>query len=224
MVGTAAHPPKPHPPKPHWRGLLHQWAAFVAALAGVPLVVAVAVRRGTGAAIATSIYAVTVIALFGVSATYHRGTWTPKARVRMRRLDHSMIFVFIAGTFTALSVLALRPSTARMILLIVWSGAMLGLVLSLEILPAPRWLNVVVYLSLGWVAVLVVPELERRAGAAVLVLVAVGGALYTLGAIAYGTKRPDPSPLVFGYHEVFHLCTILAAICHYTAIWLAVYA
>ena len=135
-----------------------------------------------------------------------------------------MIFVFIAGTFTALSVLALRPSTARMILLIVWSGAMLGLVLSLEILPAPRWLNVVVYLSLGWVAVLVVPELERRAGAAVLVLVAVGGAFYTLGAIAYGTKRPDPSPLVFGYHEVFHLCTILAAICHYTAIWLAVYA
>lgn len=169
-------------------------------------------------------YAVTVVGLFAVSAIYHRGNWSPAGRARMRRLDHSMIFVFIAGTFTALSVLALSPSAARNILTVVWVGAFVGLLLSLEIVPAPRWLNVIAYLSLGWAGVFVIPDLTRHAGIAALVLIAVGGAFYSLGAVAYGTRRPRLSPTVFGYHELFHLCTIIAALCHYLAIWLAVYS
>ncbi len=211
-------------PKPRWRGVLHSWAAVVAALAGVPLVVMASVHRGLGAGIGTGVYACTVVGLFAISATYHRGNWSPAGRARMRRLDHSMIFVFIAGTFTAMSVLALSPSTARNILLVVWVGASVGLLLSLEVVPAPRWLNVVAYLSLGWAGVFVIPDLTRQAGYAALVLIAVGGAFYSLGAVAYGTRRPRLSPTVFGYHEVFHLCTIVAAICHYIAIWLAIYS
>ncbi len=214
----------PTMPKPRWRGVLHSWAAVVAALAGVPLVVMASVHRGLGAGIGTGVYACTVVGLFAISATYHRGNWSPAGRARMRRLDHSMIFVFIAGTFTAMSVLALSPSTARNILLVVWVGASVGLLLSLEVVPAPRWLNVVAYLSLGWAGVFVIPDLTRQAGYAALVLIAVGGAFYSLGAVAYGTRRPRLSPTVFGYHEVFHLCTIVAAICHYIAIWLAIYS
>ena len=211
-------------PKPRWRGVLHSWAAVVAGLAGVPVVVMASIHRGLGAGIGTGVYACTVVGLFAVSATYHRGSWTPSGRARMRRLDHSMIFVFIAGTFTAMSVLALSPSAARNILIVVWAGAFVGLLLSLEVVPAPRWLNVVAYLSLGWAGVFVIPDLTRQAGYAALVLIAVGGAFYSLGAIAYGTRRPRLSPTVFGYHEVFHLCTIIAAICHYIAIWLAIYS
>lgn len=211
-------------PKPRWRGVMHSWAAVVAALAGVPLVVMASVHRGLGAGIGTGVYACTVVGLFAISATYHRGSWSRAGRARMRRLDHSMIFVFIAGTFTAMSVLALSPSAARNILLVVWVGALVGLLLSLEVVPAPRWLNVVAYLSLGWAGVFVIPDLTRQAGYAALVLIAVGGAFYSLGAVAYGTRRPRLSPTVFGYHEVFHLCTIVAAICHYIAIWLAIYS
>ena len=210
--------------KPLWRGVIHTWAAVVAVLAGIPLVAVTSVRRGFGAGVGTAVYAVTVFGLFAVSATYHRGNWTPQARSRMRRLDHSMIFVFIAGTFTAMSVLALSPSTARTILIVVWVGAAAGLLLSLELLPAPRWLNVVAYLSLGWAGVFLIPDLTRHVGIAALVLVAVGGAFYSLGAVAYGTRRPHLSPAVFGFHEVFHLCTVVAAVCHYAAIWLSVYS
>ena len=224
VMGGATSPSAAAHPKPRWRGVLHSWAAVAAVLAGIPLVVMASVHRGRGAGIGTAVYAVTVAGLFTVSATYHRGNWTIEARARMRRLDHSMIFVFIAGTFTAMSVLALTPSTARKILIVVWVGALAGLILSLELVPAPRWLNVVAYLSLGWAGVFVIPDLTRRAGVAALVLVAVGGAFYSLGAAAYGTRRPRLSPTVFGFHEVFHLCTIIAALCHYIAIWLAVYS
>lgn len=214
----------PASPKPRWRGVLHSWAAVVAALAGVPLVVMASVHRGLGGGIGTGVYAFAVLGLFAVSATYHRGSWTPAGRARMRRLDHSMIFIFIAGTFTAMSVLALSPSAARNILFVVWVGASVGLLLSLEVVPAPRWLNVVAYLSLGWAGVFVITDLTRQAGYGALVLIAVGGAFYSLGAVAYGTRRPRLSPSVFGHHEVFHLCTIVAAICHYIAIWLAIYS
>jgi hemolysin III len=214
----------PTMPKPRWRGVLHSWAAVVAGLAGVPLVVMAWVHRGLGAGIGTLVYACTVVGLFAISATYHRGNWSPTGRARMRRLDHSMIFVFIAGTFTAMSVLALSPSVARNILFVVWVGALVGLLLALELVPAPRWLNVVAYLSLGWAGVFVIPDLTRQVGIAGLALIAAGGAFYSLGAAAYGTRRPRLSPTVFGYHEVFHLCTIIAAICHYIAIWLAIYS
>ena len=224
-IASDAAPPTSHtPPKPRWRGVLHSWAAVVAVLAGVPLVVMASVHRGLGAGVGTAVYAITVVGLFTVSATYHRGNWGPEAKARMRRLDHSMIFVFIAGTFTAMSVLALTPSTARTILIVVWVGALAGLLLSLEVVPAPRWLNVVAYLSLGWAGVFVIPDLTRQAGVAALVLVAAGGAFYSLGAVAYGTRRPALSPTVFGFHEVFHACTIVAALCHYITIWLAVYS
>ena len=209
--------------KPRWRGVLHQWAAPISLAAGVPLVVLTAVERGSGAALAIGVYVVTIILLFTISALYHRRSWAPEARARMRRLDHSMIFVFIGGTYTAFAAVALRPHTARVLMAVVWSGVALGLVLSLGWTRAPRVLNVAVYLALGWVAVFIVPELLRHGGVAALVMLLCGGGLYTVGAVAYGLKRPDPSPLVFGYHEVFHLCTVLAAGCHYIGVWLALY-
>ena len=179
----------PTMPKPRWRGVLHSWAAVVAALAGVPLVVMASVHRGLGAGIGTGVYACTVVGLFAISATYHRGNWSPAGRARMRRLDHSMIFVFIAGTFTAMSVLALSPSTARNILLVVWVGASVGLLLSLEVVPAPRWLNVVAYLSLGWAGVFVIPDLTRQAGYAALVVTGKGeAAAGVVTATAFGPR------------------------------------
>jgi hemolysin III len=210
-------------PKPRLRGVLHQWAAPVSFLAGVPLIVLTGVERGRGAATLVAVYVLTIVLLFSISALYHRRSWSPASRARMRRLDHSMIFVFIGGSYTAFAALAMKPATARMLMVVVWTGVAIGLALSLAWTTAPRFLNVLVYLALGWVAVFIVPQILHHAGVAALVLVVVGGAFYTVGAITYGLKRPDPSPLVFGFHEVFHLCTILAAMCHQLAIWLALY-
>jgi hemolysin III len=165
-----------------------------------------------------------VLGLFGVSALYHRRTWTTaRSRTVMRRLDHSMIFVFIAGTYTPVAVLAMDPDTARWVLAVVWTGALAGVVLKSAWPHAPAWVGVPVYIALGWVAVFVLPDLLANAGAAALVLLLAGGLLYTVGALIYATRWPNPWPATFGFHEFFHACTVLAASCHHVAIWLTLF-
>jgi hemolysin III len=141
----------------------------------------------------------------------------------MSRLDHSMIFVFIAGTYTPFALLAMPPRTGRIVLAVVWIGAVAGVLLKVAWIGAPRGLTVPIYLGLGWVAAFVLPDLLRHGGVAALVLIAAGGVIYTLGGIVYAVRRPDPVPHVFGFHEVFHACTVVAALCHYVAIWLVLY-
>jgi hemolysin III len=210
--------------RPRLRGWLHVWAFGVSVAAGIVLVSVVGATRGAEAALATSIYALTVCLLFGTSAVYHRVKWSrPSRHALLARLDHSMIFVFIAGTYTPFAVLAMPEDTGRIVLAIVWLGALGGVLLKTSWITAPRWLGVPLYLGLGWVAVFVLPSLFTHGGVATFVLLIVGGLIYTFGGIVYGLKRPDPWPRVFGYHEVFHLCTVVAATCHMVAVWLAVY-
>ena len=210
--------------KPRLRGFLHTYAAAISIASGAALVAVAAALRGGSAAVTTSIYAVTVTMLFGTSALYHRRTWSPRAHRFMKRLDHSMIFVFIAGTYTPIAALTLPRSAAIAVLVTVWTGALVGVVLQTAWPHSPRWLSVPCYIALGWVAVFVLPDLLHNAGVAALVLILLGGAIYTIGGIVYGLKRPNPVPGVFGFHEVFHACTLLAAICHYIAIWLALFS
>ena len=192
---------------------------------GATLIALAASTVSARAALATSVYGLTVLGLFGVSALYHRITLnSDRVRTWMKRLDHSMIFVFIAGTYTPFALLAMNPSTGSTVLWVVWIGALLGVTLKLAWPHAPRWLGVPIYIALGWVAVFVLPELLHHAGVAALVLLLVGGALYTVGAVFYATRWPNPWPSVFGYHEFFHAATVVAAICHYIAIWLAMYS
>ena len=209
--------------KPRLRGWLHVWACVVSLAAGAALVAVAAATRGARPGAATAIYALTVSLLFGTSALYHRINWTPTWHRVMARLDHSMIFVFIAGTYTPFAVLTLPSRTGDVVLAVVWIGAAVGLTLRSAWQSAPRWLAVPLYLGLGWVAVFFLPELLRHGGVAAFVLMLTGGALYTIGAVVYGLQRPDPLPQVFGFHEVFHLCTVVAAICHYIAVWLIIY-
>ena len=211
--------------KPRLRGWLHVWAFGISAVAGVVLVSVAAATRGAEAAMATTIYATTVALLFGTSAVYHRVRWSTETRRRlMSRLDHSMIFLFIAGSYTPFALLLMPRRTGATVLLVVWLGAVAGVLLKTSWIAAPRWLSVPLYLALGWVAVFVFPDLLRHGGVAALVLLAAGGVVYTIGGIVYGLKRPDPWPNTFGFHEVFHLCTVVAAACHMVAVWLAVYS
>ncbi len=210
--------------KPRMRGWLHVYAAIVSLVAGATLVVVTAALRGDRAVLATSIYAVTVTLLFGTSAVYHRRGWGPVAHALMKRLDHSMIFIFIAGTYTPFAVLTLPRTSSVLVLVVVWTGALLGVVLKSSWPEAPRLLSVPLYIALGWVAVFLLPQLLHSFGVATLVLIATGGVIYTLGALTYGFKRPNPYPATFGFHEVFHLCTLVAASCHYLAVWFAVFS
>lgn len=214
----------PETNRPRLRGWLHFWSFFVSIVTGAALIALAASTVSGKAALATSIYGVTVLGLFGVSALYHRRTWTTAmARTWMKRLDHSMIFVFIAGTYTPFTLLAMDRVTGYVVLGVVWGGAIAGVTMKLLWPQAPRWLSVPIYIALGWVAVFVLPQLLHHAGVTALVLLLVGGALYTIGAIFYATRWPDPWPKTFGYHEFFHAATVLAAICHYVAIWFALY-
>jgi len=210
--------------RPRLRGWLHLWAFAVSVAAGVVLVSVAGATRGAEAALATSVYALTLCLLFGTSAAYHRVRWTRASRhALLARLDHSMIFVFIAGTYTPFALLAMPEQTGRAVLAVVWFGALGGVLLKTSWITAPRWLSVPLYLGLGWVAVFALPDLLRHGGVAAFVLILAGGLVYTTGGIVYWLKRPDPWPRVFGYHEVFHLCTVVAATCHMVAVWLAVY-
>jgi hemolysin III len=202
--------------KPRLRGVLHQWAFFVSVIGGVVLVVAAPAGRAT---LATGIYALSVSALFGVSALYHRITWTSaEARRWMRRLDHTMIFFLIAGTYTPFGLLVLDGTLATAILCAVWGGALAGVVLNLVWIDSPKWVTAVVYIAVGWVAIVAFPELTSELGVMAIVLLALGGVLYTLGAVVYARKKPDPSPTVFGYHEIFHALVIAAAALQYAVI------
>jgi len=202
--------------KPRLRGVLHQWAFFVSVVGGVALVVAAPAGRAT---IATAIYAVSVASLFGVSALYHRITWTSAdARRWMRRLDHTMIFFLIAGTYTPFCLLVLDGTLATAILCAVWGGALAGIVLNLVWIDSPKWVTAVVYVSVGWVAIIAFPDLTSELGVMAIVLLGLGGLLYTLGAVVYARKKPDPSPAVFGYHEIFHALVIAAAALQYAVI------
>jgi hemolysin III len=210
--------------KPRLRGWLHAYAAAVSLATGATLVAVAAPLRGAPAAATTAVYCATVTLLFGTSALYHRIDWQPGAHRVMKRLDHSMIFVFIAGTYTPIAALTLPTNTAIAVLVTVWTGALLGVALQVGWSGAPRWLSAPCYIALGWVAVFVMPDLLHNAGVAAFVLLLVGGAIYTIGAVVYATKKPNPWPGIFGFHEVFHLCTLVAAVCHYVAVWFAVFS
>ena len=201
--------------KPRLRGVFHQYAFFISLVGGTVLVVLAATIR---ASVAAAIYAASVSALFGVSALYHRVTWTTPARRRMRRLDHSMIFLLIAGTYTPVGLLVLEGTLATVVLAVVWGGAVAGIVLELAWTSAPRWLGWTVYLALGWVAVVATPQLVARLGVAGGLLIVAGGLVYSAGATVYALRRPDPVPAVFGYHEVFHLLVIAGVTAHFLAI------
>jgi len=213
------------PVKPRLRGWLHLWSFVVAVAAGIVLVSLAGATVSAEAAVAVAVYSLTVCGVFGVSALYHRRTWhTERARTLMKRLDHAMIFVFIAGTYTPFAVLALPERTGLLVLAVVWAGALGGVVLKIAWPHAPRWVGVPFYLALGWVAVFVIPDLLHRGGVAALVLLLVGGAFYSLGAVFYALRRPVGWPDTFGFHEFFHAATVIAAACHYVAIWLVLYA
>ncbi len=213
------------PVKPRLRGWLHLWSFAVGIAAGATLVALAGSTVSAEAAVACAVYSLTVLGLFGISALYHRRSWTsPRARTMMKRLDHAMIFIFIAGTYTPFAVLALPHTTGLVVLLVVWLGALGGATLKVARPHAPRWIGVPFYLALGWVAVFVIPDLLHRGGVAALVLLLVGGGFYTLGALCYAFRRPVGWPRTFGYHEFFHAATVVAAICHHVAIWLVLYA
>ncbi|MBF6376521.1 PAQR family membrane homeostasis protein TrhA [Nocardia farcinica] len=204
------------------RGWIHTWALAVAAVA-VAVLVATAATVSATAGWSTLIYGVTVCGLFGISAVYHRVTWrTPRTRIRMKRTDHSMIFLFIAGSYTPFALLGLPGRTGQVLLAVVWAGALAGVALKLLWPTAPRWVGVPLYLLLGWAIVPVAGQLHGAVGWVPLLLLLAGGLMYSGGAILYAIKWPNPWPEVFGHHEFFHAATVLAALCHYVAIWLVV--
>jgi hemolysin III len=202
--------------RPLWRGRTHAWAFFAAVVGGAALVVAAPDGR---ARLALGIYAATVAGLFGVSAVYHRVPWrSAAARAWLRRADHAMIFLLIAGTYTPFALLVLKGGTATAILVAVWAGALAGIVFKLVWIHAPKWLGASAYIALGWVAFAAFPQLIEHAGVTATAVLAAGGLLYTIGAVVYALRRPDPIPAVFGYHEVFHALVIAAAALQFAVI------
>ena len=191
----------------------------IAAIAGIVLVSTAPTDEGR---IVSAIFATTSILLFGTSALFHRGSWSPPIQGLLRRMDHANIYLIIAGTYTPLAVLALPPGEGRTLLLIVWVGALAGVVFRVFWIRAPRWLYTTLYVVIGWVAVFFLADLIEGAGATAVVLMAVGGVLYSVGAIVYGMKRPNPRPTWFGFHEVFHTLTVAAFTSHYVAVWIVV--
>jgi hemolysin III len=204
-----------HPNKPLMRGVSHQIAFFVALLAGGALVFA---TQGPRAMTAILVYALSLATLFGISALYHRKNWSPNARMMMRRLDHSAIFLLIAGTYTPVCMLLLEPKVGAMLLGLVWGGAILGIAQSVLWVNAPKAVSATIYVAFGCVILPFLPQTTAALGAVRLALIAGGGILYGLGAMVYALKRPDPWPSVFGYHEIFHALVIAASIAHFVAI------
>jgi hemolysin III len=205
---------------PRLRGVFHQYAFVAAVIAGALLVV---LADGYLERFAVWVYAVALAAMFGASALYHRFPWrSPSARLRARRLDHAMIFVFIAGSYTAFALVAFG-GTARVVgLVTVWIGATLGIVLNLVWIDAPRGLSAVAYVGVGWVGLILIPQFFPALGIAAAVLVIVGGALYSVGALAYATTWPNPFPATLGFHEIFHLLVVAAAASQFVALSLVV--
>jgi hemolysin III len=219
-VDTAPSPvaPAPAPLKPRLRGVFHLAAFPVSIVTGTVLVF---VASGTGATLSCAVYALSCVVLFGVSALYHRGTWEPATRARLRRLDHSNIFLLIAGTYTPVCLALLDGTAERAVLATVWAGAVAGIVFRVAWLSAPAWLYTPFYVALGWVAIAVMPELWSD-NTAVALLLLVGGLAYSLGGLVYALRRPDPVPHVFGYHEIFHACTLVGFATHYAGVVIAI--
>ncbi|MGW5672761.1 PAQR family membrane homeostasis protein TrhA [Micromonospora sp. NPDC003776] len=210
--------------KPRMRGWLHTYAFFVALVCGIVLCSIAAARPGWAPLVSCLIYSLTVCGLFGTSALYHRRVWSERGYQIMRRMDHSMIFVFIAGTYTPFCALLLKPRPAELMLGLVWGGALAGVAVKLIWPHAPRWVSAPLYLALGWVAVAMLPQILHAGGVTALVLLSVGGAIYSVGAVFYALRKPNPWPTVFGHHEFFHACTLVAAICHHVAIYFALFS
>ena len=209
------------PPKPRLRGWLHEIAFFVSIPAGLALV---ALAQGAAAEVSAAIFAIGITGLYGVSAMYHRGRWSvPKERL-MRHLDHSMIFVLIASSYTPITLLALRPATGLTLLVLAWVGAVIGIVITITRLERWRGVGFAMYLVLGWLAVFAAPQLAQSLSRPELVLLVAGGLLYTVGAVVLARNRPNPWPKTFGYHEVWHTFVVGAGACHYALVLLLVRA
>jgi hemolysin III len=202
--------------KPTWRGWIHAGTFPLAIVLGVILIV---FAEGAAAKISCAVFVLSSLLLFGISALYHRFTWQEKTRRLLKRLDHANIFLLIAGSYTPITVLALPQEKAVLLLWLVWGGAALGIGFRVFWIGAPRWLYVPLYLLLGYAALAFIVDFFQ-ANAVMMTLILVGGLFYTIGAVAYGFKRPNPIPGVFGFHEIFHTLTLLAFLCHWTAIFL----
>ena len=209
-----------HATKPRLRGWLHLGMAPVMLIVGIAFTIFAPTVEGR---IGCGIYTLTAVQLFGTSAAYHRGNWSPKALAVFRRLDHANIFVFIAGSYTPLTLTLLTGTSRWSLLILIWSIAVLGVAFRIAWLSAPRWLYTLLYIAMGWAAVGWMGQFWATGGAAVVVLLIAGGVVYSLGAVAYATKKPQLSLKWFGFHEVFHSCTIIAAVLHAIAIGIAVF-
>ncbi|MEQ6900537.1 hemolysin III family protein [Nocardioides sp. YIM 152588] len=214
--------------KPKLRGWLHLASTPMVLAAGIVLI---ALSPTAATRIGSALYVGSALLLFGVSATYHRGTWSPKVLGVLKRMDHSNIFLFIAGSYTPFALILLDGSARVAMLSVVWTGALLGVGFKVFWPGAPRWLSVPIYIALGWAAIFFIPaffdgalELGLGIGVAVFVLICVGGALYTCGGLVYGLQRPNPWPRVFGFHEVFHGFTVAAFVVHYVGVSMATYS
>ena len=207
---------KSPPPKPRLRGVSHQFAAVAALVGGIMLVLSAPTAAANRA---SAIYSAALVLLFTTSAVYHSPTWQPTVRAWLRRLDHASIFVLIAATYTPICMLALRTTAGPSLLLLIWGGAALGVLQSLIWVRAPKPFSALVYLMLGWGVLPYLPQLMTTLQTPELVLLAIGGLIYSSGAVIYAMHWPNPLPKIFGYHEIFHLCVICASICHFAAIY-----
>jgi hemolysin III len=202
-------------PRPLLRGVIHEVGLGVALVVGTLLIVGADSGR---ASVGASIFAGSVAAMLAFSTLYHRVTWRPRARLWMRRLDHAGIYLLIAGTYTAVGLLSLHGALQWTVLSIVWAGALAATLAKFCWVRSPKWLSAVIGISLGWVGLAALPQLESTAGPAAVTLLLAGGVAYTAGAVVYARRRPDPLPTVFGYHELFHALTLVAIACQYVAI------
>src|SRR3954451_909483 len=209
------------PPKPSWRGRIHLVAFLVSIPAGLALVL---LSQGVSAHVSAGIFAISLVGLFGVSAIYHTGNWAPHVRARLQRMDHAMIFVLIAGSYTPITLLALQPAWGISMLATVWTVAVIGVTLALARFGALHRIGGYLYIGMGWIVVIALPAVVTSLSPSELGLLFAGGLLYTVGAIGLRLNRPNPRPLVFGYHEVWHAMTVAAAACHFTLVAMLVRA
>jgi hemolysin III len=202
--------------KPTWRGWIHLSTLPIAIAAGIVLIV---LANGVPATVSSAVFVTSSILMFGISGTYHRFNWSPKTKKVLKRLDHANIFLLIAGTYTPIAVLALPADKSQTLLTAIGIGTIIGIAMRVLWVGAPRWSYVPIYLGLGWAAVMYLPDLVA-ANLAMMVLVLVGGLAYTVGGVVYGLKWPNPSAKNFGFHEIFHALTVIAFLCHWTAVLL----
>ncbi len=220
VTGASATDVPAIPDKPHLRGWLHLGMTPLVVAGGVLLVILAPSLAGK---VGSAVWLAGALLLFGTSAAYHLGNWSPPVKAALRRWDHANIFVFIASTYTPLALVLLTPREATTLLVLIWSVGVVGLLVRVFWHTAPRWLDVACYLGMGWAGIAWLPAFWAFSPVVVL-LIGLGGLFYTVGALIYGRKWPDPSPTWFGFHEVFHACTLAAAFCHFAAIAVAVFA